>query len=209
MSAPPPEANSEYSRGSERSRERSPFRFSAPGPRGAARDKGSATGREGGIRAAILTAALLGALLLIVAEFTTLLEVRTQASGAPVKSVSTGSHNDYAMLPIALVAATLAFAVWRSGSRPALLSIGLLGVIALLIALLGDLPDAHASGLLRTPSGHYVIANSSASAGMYMETLGAVLLLIASVCGFLLLGPPQPRRTHSSTRTATRDRPPG
>jgi hypothetical protein len=138
---------------------------------------------------AILAGGLLGALLLFVAEFTTLFEVSSGGAGAPVKSVGTGSHHAYALVPIALLAAALAYGVWRVGSRPALLSIGFLAVIALLIGVLGDLPDAHASGLINT-GGRYVNASSSPSAGLYMETLGAVVLLITCVCGFLLIGPP-------------------
>jgi hypothetical protein len=190
MSTTPPEANSEYSRGPEPSQKASPFRFSGPEPRGAATSKRSGGLPGSGVRAPILAGGLLGALLLLVAEFTTLFAVRTQATGAPVKSVTTGAHNAYAMVPIALLAAALAYSVWRAGSRPALLALGLLGLIALLIALLGDLPDAHASGLLKNAAGHYVTANSHASAGMYLETLGAVILIITCVCGFLLAGPP-------------------
>lgn len=133
---------------------------------------------------------LLGALLLLVAEFTTLFEVSTGGSGPAVKSVGTGSHHAYALVPIALLAAALAYGVCGVGSRPALLSIGVLAIIALLIGLLGDLPDAHSNGLITGAGGRYVSASSNPSAGMYMETLGAVVLLITCVCGFLLLGPP-------------------
>jgi hypothetical protein len=216
MNATPPEANSEYSRGSEPSRGSSPFRFSTRSQHEAAASEGSAerpqggapasgsggdgAAAAGGVRLAILATGLLGALLLLVAEFTTLFEVRTKASGAPLHTVTTGSHHSYALVPVALLAAALAYGVWRVGSRPALLALGLLGVLALLIALVGDLPDAHATGLLRGPGGTYVTASSTPSAGMYMETLGAVLLLIACVCGFVLLGPPPrpPRRARVS-----------
>jgi hypothetical protein len=130
--------------------------------------------------------------------------IRTSAAAAPVKSIGAGSHHTYALVPIALLAAFFTIVVLTLGSRPALLAIGVLGVIALLIALLGDLPDAHASGLVGTPSSHYVSATSSLSAGFYMETLGAVLLVISSASGFLLLGPPpQTRRRPSSDRLRT------
>jgi hypothetical protein len=92
------------------------------------------------------------------------------------------------MAVIATCAAVLAVAVWRGGSRPALLGIGLLGLVALLIALLGDLPDATASGLLLTSS-HYVEAKSTPSAGFFIEIVGALLLLTACVAGFLLTEP--------------------
>ena len=139
---------------------------------------------------AVLCGGLFGALLLLVAEFTTLYNVKTSTGGVLVKSVSTGSNHSYAMVPIALLAALLAFAVWRQGSRPALLAIGLLGLLALLISLLGDLPDAHATGLIGSAATHYAVATSRPSAGFYMETLGGVVLIITCVSGFIMLGAP-------------------
>jgi hypothetical protein len=135
----------------------------------------------------------MGALLLLVSEFTTLFTVRTSATAAPVSAVATGSHHTYALIPIAALVVLLSLAVYTAVSRPALLAIGLLAILTLLIALLGDLPDAQASGLVGGGAQHYVAASATPSAGLYMETLGGVVLLITSVCGFLLLGPP-PRR---------------
>jgi hypothetical protein len=137
----------------------------------------------------ILAGALLGALLTLVAEFTTLYQVHLATSSTPIKSVGTGSNHSYAMVPLALLAAALAIAVVRTGSRVALLAIGVLGLVALLIALLIDLPDAHATGLAGSAASHYVNASSTPSAGLYMETLGAVLLITTSGLGFLMLGP--------------------
>jgi len=140
--------------------------------------------------AAVVATAALGALLLLVAEFTTLFVVRSSAGGIPARSIGTGSHHSYALLPLAVLAIWLTILVMTLGSRPALVAIGVLGVIALLISLLGDLPDAHASGLIGTFRTHYVSASASPSAGFYMETLGGVLLVISSVSGFLVLGTP-------------------
>jgi len=149
----------------------------------------------------VLAGGILGALLLLVAEFTTLYDVRTSVGGFLVKSVSTGSNHSYAMIPIGLLAAGLAFAFFRAGSRPALLAIGVLGIVALLVSLLGDLPDAHASGLIGSPATHFQSASSRPSAGFYMETLGALVLLITCVSGFLMLGAPprSPRPARSET----------
>jgi hypothetical protein len=184
MNATPPEAKTEYSRGSRISGGRSARNFARrPGP-------GAAAG--GAIGAAILGGTLLGAILLLVAEFTTLFEVRSAGSSTVIKSVGTGSHHTFALVPIALLAAVLAYGVWSAGSRPALLAIGLLGVISLLIALLADLPDAQATGLIGSAATHFTSASSSPSAGLYMETLGAVVLIITSVSGFLLIGSPTP-----------------
>ncbi len=150
---------------------------------------------------AVVGCALLGALLLLVAEFTTLFQVHSANVAGPIKSVSTGGNDSYALIPIALAVVVLAFGFWRSPSRPSLLAIGVLGIVVLLIALLGDLPDAHSSGLIGSSTSHYVDASSTPSAGLYLETLGAILLLIACGCGFLLIGLPA-RAVKDSARPA-------
>jgi hypothetical protein len=140
----------------------------------------------------IITGALLGALLMIVAEFTSLYQVHVASSSTPVRSVSGGSNHSYALVPISLLAAVLGVAVFRTGSRPALLALGLIGIVALLIGLLGDLPDAQATGLVGSATTHYTNASSTPSAGLYMETLGAVILIATCGLGFMMLGPPAP-----------------
>jgi hypothetical protein len=206
MSTTPPEAQPEYSRGVSGS-ERILVPHSHPSGHPDSSDSeasshaapGAEATASGALPAALFAGGLLGALLLLVAEFTTLFEVHVAVAGTPVKSVATGPHHSYAMALIAIVAAALAFAVWRAASWPALVALGVLGLTALLIALLGDLPDANATGLVLTSS-HYVEANATPSAGFYMETLGAVVLLLTSVCGLLLIAPPlelrrRPRRS--------------
>jgi D-arabinose 1-dehydrogenase-like Zn-dependent alcohol dehydrogenase len=86
-----------------------------------------------------------------------------------------------------VIAGAFGLVVWRTGSRLALLGIGGLGLVALAIALLHDLPDTHVIGLA---SHNSVEATTTAKAGLYMETLGAVLLIANSVLAFLLVGLP-------------------
>lgn len=152
---------------------------------------------SGTARGAILAGALLGALLLLVAEFTELYTVHTAASTIPVRTVGTGHNDTYALVPLALLAAFLGIGVFTSGSRPALLAIGLVGIVALLIALLGDLPDAQRTGIWRP---EFVYATATPSAGLYLETLGAVVLVATCVLGFLGLGRPAPRPPNGRPR---------
>ena len=182
MNPTPPEANSEYSRGLGDSR---PVSRPDSGARPELVSDGVGTVLRG-----ILAAGLLGAALLVIAEFTTLFQVHAAGSAAPLKTVTTGAHQTYALLPIALLAAAFAFVVWWQESRAALLAIGLLGAIALLIALFGDLPDARASGLIGSGVTQYTDAFASPGAGLYLETLGAATLVITCVSGFILLGAP-------------------
>ena len=137
----------------------------------------------------MLGATLLGALLLVVAEFTTLFTVHVVGVNAPVKSVGTGSHDSYALIPIAALALLLAWAAVSSGNRWALVALVAVGIAALLIALIGDLPDAQASGTIGSIQAGFKNATDKPSAGLYLETLGAILFMIAGGCG-LLLGAP-------------------
>ena len=130
-----------------------------------------------------------GSALLLVAEFTPLFGIHTASSHAALKTVQTGSHHSYALIPIALLCLFLTAEVWRTANRLALLATGVLGLVALLIALLGDLPDAQATGLVGSLATGLKIASASPSTGLYLETLGAVLLLITAVAGLLLQGP--------------------
>jgi hypothetical protein len=190
MNATPPEAKPEYSR-------------AGSGPEGvsdvpAAADRRANSGAGQALRFAVWGAGLLGALLLVIAEFTTLFEVHTAISSGAVASVNTGSHNSYALVPIAVLALLLTVSGWRARSRSALGALAALGLIALLISLVGDLPDAQATGLIGSASRSFTSASSSPSAGLYLETLGAVALLIAGGLGLFLIpagpGAPRPRR---------------
>lgn len=170
MNAPPPEASSQYSRGLAPSR-RPAGHFSAA------------------LRAAILGTTALGALLLVVAEFTTLFTVHTPGASAPIKSVGTGSHDSYALILVAVLAVVLAWAAVSTGNRWALVALVAVGIVALLIALVGDLPDAQATGTIGSIQSGFKSASNKPSAGLYLETLGAIMLVIAGGCG-LLLGAP-------------------
>lgn len=142
-------------------------------------------------RIAVVAAGLVGAALLIAAEFSPLLTISTSARGATVSTVSTLSHNSGALFPLALLALLMAIAIWRTGSRMTLLALGMVGVVAILIALLGDLPDAQATGLIGSASTRYAVAASSPAAGLYLETLGAAVLIIAGGAGLLLNSAPR------------------
>jgi hypothetical protein len=181
MSAFRPEAESEYSRGGE------PLQ----GP------KGPRKGPSRTVAVGVLTGGLAGALLLLAAEFTPLLQVHSSPHLTPIATVNTGSHDSYALIPIGLLTAALALVIWRTRNRLAVLATGVLGLVALLIALIGDLPDARATGLVGNSSTNFAIATARPGLGFYLETLGAVVLIITAVAGLLLLAAPERRRARS------------
>jgi hypothetical protein len=185
----PPEANSEYSRGS------GPFgRLLLPRWQPSSTPASPGSEAAGSARLALALGALLGALLVIVAQFTALYHLHSATSSAAIKTIGTGGNHAWAPIPLALAAAVLAYAVYRHGSRMALAGLLALGVATLLIVLIGDLPDAHSSGLVGSSASGYVQATSTPSAGLYMETLGAIILIVAGGIGLLMRVPQTARR---------------
>jgi hypothetical protein len=178
MSAFRPEADTEYSRAPAISED------GAGAPNG--RSEGPQTGRSG-MGLMVLAGAVSGAVLLLFAEFAPLAHIHSSAPGSPVvKTLMTGSHHAYALIPVAVLAPVLAMSVHWTGNRLAVASIGALGLVGLGIALLRDLPDAHASGLIGHAGSAYVSAAAHPAIGLYLETLGAVVLLVTSAAGLLL-----------------------
>jgi hypothetical protein len=179
MNSTPPEANSEYSRAPRASR--------GELPTGKAPNSRAQELHGDRISSVIAVGALLAAVVLIAAEFTTLFAVHV-VDKARVRTVATGFHHAYALIPIAVLVAVLALALKRSPGgrawRPALLALGALAVITLVIALLIDLPDAHRTGLVAAGAG-FELGKATPSTGFFLETLGAVLLLIVAGTGML------------------------
>ena len=155
-------------------------------------------GWSAALRATVLGCGLLGALLLVVAEFSTLYTISSTTSSTPLKSVSTGSHDAYALIPIALAAGILAYGAAVRGSRAALIALGGLGLVTLLIALVGDLPDARAAGVVGNSATHFASAAASPKVGLFLETIGAIVLVVGSVCGLLLGRPAAAQRPRPS-----------
>ena len=143
-----------------------------------------------GLRIATLTCTLLGAAILLAAEFSTLSTVRAEGHAGIIQSTTAGADNSYALIPLAVLAVVLGVVAFADGAgRWVVGALMLAGVIALLIGLLHDLPAAHRTGFVGSFHTHLTSAASSPGAGMYMETLGAVLLIVAGGLG-LLFGEP-------------------
>jgi hypothetical protein len=78
---------------------------------------------------------------------------------------------------------------WRrrfEAHRTRVLASGLLGLLTIAIALLGDLPDAHSRGLVGTRTTGLSTATSSPAIGLFLETGGGVVLLLCAAAGMLL-----------------------
>ena len=119
-----------------------------------------------------------GAVLLIVAEFLPLYEIRTITAVPEGGRRTSGSHHGYALLLIGLAMLPMAAGAVHGGSRPAALALLVLSAIALFVALAIDLPDLNETGLIgRT----YDQAEARPQVGFFVETLGATLALLGSI----------------------------
>jgi hypothetical protein len=154
-----------------------------------------------------------GAALLAAAEFSPLLHVRTIAVHPRLeRTVRGGPHHGWALLVIAVLAGLLSLRAGRPGGRPVTAMVALLGAGALVLTLGVDLPDAHANGLLATGGTAPAQAQAHAAIGLYLETLGAVALLLAGAIAALAGsedrgGRPHPRRKTLPEKTETRGLP--
>ena len=142
-------------------------------------------------RIALAVAAVGGAICLIVATFSTVIEITvgTTSQIADRDTHLTGlDRHSIALILIAVFALVMTVGALR-GARPAMAALAVAGIAVLLIALIGDLPDVHKTGVIGQL---YDNARANPKIGYYLETLGGALLLLAGG-GLLLLGtPPDP-----------------
>ena len=143
------------------------------------------------LRNLLFALALAACVLLAVAEFTDLNEIRIVT--VTEEGVGVGPHHGYALLIIAVAAAVMAYGAYR-GSRPAGVALAALGAAALIVVLVVDLPDVDATGLYGRD---YEQAESQAAIGFYLETAGAILLLVAGVLTAVLAPAAPARKRHA------------
>jgi hypothetical protein len=125
----------------------------------------------------------------IAAEFATVFEVVVGSLDTVRRSVDGRDNHAYALLVVGAAAVPMAVGAWR-GSRAAALALVALGAAALVVALAVDLPDTNASGSL-PESVSFEDARARAGTGFYLETAGAVALILSG--GLLaLLGRARP-----------------
>jgi hypothetical protein len=132
---------------------------------------------------ALLALPLAGAALLVVAEFSTLYDVRVVTAVPEGGSFSAGGHHGYALAAIAVGIAVMAVGAVLGGSRPAAVAMLVLALGALAVALVVDLPDTDQTGLVgRT----YDAAVAEPRAGLYLEIAGGCAALVGAAVVLLV-----------------------
>jgi hypothetical protein len=137
------------------------------------------------VRAGLAAVAVAGALCLVAATFTTVIEIRvgatTKVAGQDTQLSGWDRHGP-ALLVLAAFALVLVAGALH-GARAAMLALAVVGLVAVLVAVVGDVPDLHATGFIGEV---YEDAAAGPARGFYLETLGGVLLLAAG--GLMLAG---------------------
>lgn len=127
-----------------------------------------------------LVLAAAGCVLLVVAEFSTLYEIRVITV---IKESSTGgAHHAYALLVIALGAAFMAYGGIVRGARPAQVGLLVMALAALFVVFAIDYPDVDEEGFIGEA---FERAEASPQTGFYLESLGAVLLLLSAAAALV------------------------
>ena len=125
-------------------------------------------------------ACLAGAVCLFASELMTTFEF-TPPGGEPIDDQSAADRHGNALALIAVFAiGALGIAVFAA-SKPAATAVAVAGVVALLIFLLVDLPDANAVGTLDDPRQSFFDAEAVPQEGFWMELLGALALAVSGV----------------------------
>jgi hypothetical protein len=134
-------------------------------------------------RYAPLVPLVAGALLLIVAEFVTVREIKAVTVVPPGGTDAGGGLHGYALGIIGLAILPMSYGAVVRGARPAAIALLVLSVAACAIVLLVDLPVLDDTGLIgRT----YDLAEARPAVGFYLESLGAALALVGAVATFVL-----------------------
>lgn len=165
MSAPVRGARGDYSKGIRRSR----------------RD----SGLPAGVQFGLLAVALAGVVVLVVADFSTLITVKVSQGSTPYDVVKGHEEHGWAMALIGVLALPMLYGAVAGGSRPAWAAVAALGLVGVLIALIHDAPDLSKTGLCGQ---RFEDCHAGAATGFYLETLGAVLLVLAGGTALLLGG---------------------
>jgi hypothetical protein len=136
--------------------------------------------------ALLVLACAAAAAMLAASQFTDIFHL-TPPGGEAVQSITASDQHGYSTLVLAVFALLLIVAWMATRGEPlgqmAAMAIAVCGLIALLIFLIGDVPDVNKIGTLNTPTQFFTSAKAKPVAGFWLELVGALVL---TVCGAIL-----------------------
>jgi hypothetical protein len=134
----------------------------------------------------LLLACAAAAAMLAASQFTDIFHL-TPPGGEALQSISSKDQHSYAMLVLAIFALILIVVTLSARDdqlrQVAAMAIAVCGLIALLIFLIGDLPDVNKIGTLDDPRQSFIDAEAKPVAGFWLELAGSLVL---TVCGAAL-----------------------
>ena len=126
------------------------------------------------------------AAMLAVSQFTDIFHL-TPPGGEAVQAISAKHQHSYATLTLAIFALVLLVVTMAARGEQlgqvAAMAVAVCGLVALLIFLIGDLPDVNKIGTIDTPTQFFTTAQAKPVAGFWLELIGALVL---AVCGAAL-----------------------
>jgi hypothetical protein len=138
-----------------------------------------------------------GAAMLGASQFTDIFHL-TPPGGEALQAISSKDQHGYATLVLAIFALVLIVVSLtvrdEQLKQVAAMAVAICGLIALLIFLIGDLPDVNKVGTLDDPRQSFIDAEAKPVAGFWLELVGSLVL---TVCG-AALATMRPRAAGSS-----------
>ena len=101
------------------------------------------------------------------------------AGGEPLAEQSAADRHYYAQIVLAVFAVLALIVAITTGSKPAAMAVAVCGLLALLLFLLIDLPDANNIGTLDDPRQSFFDAEAVPQPGFWLQLIGALGLALS------------------------------
>jgi len=130
-------------------------------------------------RLAAITA-LLGALIVIISQVVTAYALENELSEV-LDTVTLLSKHGVLTAILGLVAALAVVFAVATGNRSSIFVVIGMGAAVILIFLLVDVPDIGSTGMFNTPTAGNLDATAKAEAGLWLELIGGVILILGGI----------------------------
>ena len=142
-----------------------------------AREQTTVPQRVPAVAVLLVLACFASAMVLAASELMTTFEI-VNPGGEPLRELEAGERHNYVMLLLSFFAVTALALTVLSGSKPAAVAVAVAGLMALLVFLIVDLPDAGQVGTVDEPV-FFANAEAQPQAGFWLELLGALSLAMS------------------------------
>jgi len=142
----------------------------------------------GGVSLVVLALAVIGGILVVVAELSTIVRVDVLTTGTCEEiadpkvrdACDAGGFEQHggAFILLGVAALAMAWGAGRGASRPAAIALVAIGAVVLAFSLIRDVPKTNDTGLVGL---QYEEAEAKAGSGLYMEISGAGLIMLAGL----------------------------